>query len=415
MKDLGNAYQAPVSRRRFLGTLLAAAAAGPLLGACGDEGTSDDARATASSSDTPKQGGTLRVGALGKRSAIVRDPHEIMPNESDFLIASLVFEAMTIPGAKPVAPRLMSSWEPNADLTKWRFTIAQGAAFHDGEPVTADDVVASLRRLRRTKAGSSRMPGVEESAIAKVDQRTVELASDAPNADLPLLLRLQTFVFPEGTTDPTGAPGSGPFKLEAYRDGNATLVRNDQWHGGNVPLERIEVTMFEDATAMANAAMGGEIDLASNVGPVAARLAEGREGITVFRRPDDLVIPIVMRVADGPFSDVQVRQAIRLAVDRQALVRGALNGYGHVANDILGVRDPNYLDDLPLRRRDLTAAKELLARAGFDTTMTYPIHTTPEVPGLVETATLFAAQMKDVGLRVQVVDRTPARSTTAPG
>ena len=379
-----------------------------LGGLAGCDGDAAPTGGTEGSAGTPKRGGTLRLGALGKRSAIERDPHGVTANDSDLFVDSLVFEALTIPGAGRTAPRLMSRWEPSRDLTRWNFTIADGATFHDGRSVTADDVVWSLKRLRRTDEGPSRMPGVSERGIRKDSPRSVTLTSETPNAELPLQLRLQTFVLPEGTRDPAKAPGSGPFWLASYRDGNAVLARYDDWHGGDVHLDEIRITMFEDAGALANAAFGGQIDLASNVGPVAARLAKGRPGVRVVTRNNDAAIPIVMRVADGPFADPRVREAIRLAVDRPALVEGALNGFGSVANDVLGVEDPAYAADLPQRTRDTDKAKALLQQARFDTRRTYEIFTAAEVPGQLEAATLFATQMKDVGLRVQVVKQDSA-------
>jgi peptide/nickel transport system substrate-binding protein len=218
-----------------------------------------------------------------------------------------------------------------------------------------------------------------------------------------MAVRLQTFVFREGTSDPGTAPGTGPFKLVSYREGDAVLDRNPDWHGGDVPLDRIEVRMFSDSEALTNAILGGQIDAALNVGPLAARLAERRQDLQIVRRPNDLALPIVMRVADGPFADPRVRQAVRLAVDRPGLVRGALNGSGSVANDVLGTGDPLYARDFPQRTRDLNAAQRLLREAGFDTSGAYELYTTSDVPGLVEMATLFATQLKDVGVSVKVV------------
>ena len=96
----------------------------------------------------------MRVGALGKAASVTRDPHGTQGNESDYLILSLVYDTLAAPGDKTnTAPRLAATWKPSEDLKTWRFTIAEGAKFHDGTPVTADDVVWSLKRLRGTPAG----------------------------------------------------------------------------------------------------------------------------------------------------------------------------------------------------------------------------------------------------------------------
>ncbi|MGK5728825.1 ABC transporter substrate-binding protein [Streptomyces sp. URMC 124] len=379
--------------------------AAALLSACGG-GKNDPASSPADSAGTPRRGGTLRIGALGRASATTRDPHGTQANESDYLIIALVYDTLTAPGLKDnTVGRLASRWTPSDDLKTWRFTLAEGAAFHDGSPVTADDVVWSLRRLRNTPAGAARLPGIKAENITVGGKDTVVLVSDQPNAELPLLTRLSTFVLKKDTADKAiaGAPGTGPFKLDWFRSGNARLLRNDKWHGGPVHLDAVEVTMFESPQAMANALLGGQIDLASNVGAVAARSAASRKDIQLVRRPNDMAMPVVMRAADGPFADVRVREAMKLAVDRETMVKQVLSGYGTVANDILGTGDPAYAKDIPQRKRDLAKAGKLLAEAGFDLSRTYELVTTEDVPGLAESATLFAEQAREAGVRIKVV------------
>ncbi|WP_221889785.1 ABC transporter substrate-binding protein [Streptomyces sp. WAC06614] len=394
-----------MNRRQVLrsGGMLGAAT---LLAAC-SPGAGDTRAAPATGEGRPRSGGTLRVGALGRPGALTRDPHGSQANESDYLVIALVHDTLTVPGLTPnTRPRLAASWEPSADLRTWRFTIARGAAFHDGSPVTADDVVWSLRRLRNTPSGASRLPGIRPENITADGTGTVVLVSDYANAELPLLTRLTTFVLKKDTPDDAldAAPGAGPFRLDRYRGGNARLVRNDAWYGGTVHLDAIEVTMFETPQAMTNALLAGQIDLASNAGAVAARTVEGRKDLQVLRRPDDMAMPIVMRTAAGsPFADPRVREALRLAVDREAMVAQVLSGYGTVANDILGTGDPHYAKDVPQRRRDLDKARRLLADAGFDLSRTYDLVTTEDIPGLAESATLFAHQAREAGIKVQVV------------
>ncbi|RSS57816.1 ABC transporter substrate-binding protein [Streptomyces sp. WAC07061] len=380
---------------------------GALLAACSSGDGDGKAGPAAGSGDKPKSGGTLRIGALGRAGAVTRDPHGSQANESDYLVIALVHDTLTIPGDKPnTAPRLAASWEPSADLKTWKFKIAKGAAFHDGSPVTADDVVWSLRRLRNTPSGASRLPGIKPENITAEGTDTVVLVCDHANAELPLLTRLTTFVLKKDTPDNAldKAPGTGPFKLDWYRGGNARLVKNDTWYGGTVHLDAIEVTMFETPQAMANALLAGQIDVASNAGAVAARTAGARKDIQVLRRPNDMAMPIVMRTAAGsPFADPRVREAMRLAVDREAMVKQVLSGYGGVANDVLGTGDPHFAKDIPQRKRDLEKARKLLAEAGFDLSRTYDLVTTEDIPGLAESATLFANQAREAGIKVQVV------------
>ncbi|MEU9314728.1 ABC transporter substrate-binding protein [Streptomyces sp. NPDC048295] len=395
-----------VTRRQLLWAGAGIGGAG-LLAACGGGGDSKGSPAPGAAAGKPRAGGTLRVGALGRSSAITRDPHGTQANESDYLVLALVFDTLTVPGAQSnTAPRLASSWEPSADLKTWKFTIAKGAAFHDGTPVTAEDVVWSLKRLRNTPSGAARLPGIQAENISAQGTDTIVLVSDYANAEFPLLTRFASFVMKKDTKDSEldKAPGTGPFKLEWFRGGNARLVRNDKWYGGTVHLDAIEITMFETPQAMANALLAGQIDLASNAGAVAARTAETRKDIQVLRRPNDMAMPIVMRTAKGsPFADARVREAMRLVVDRDAMVKQVLSGYGTVANDILGTGDPAFAKDIPQRKRDLTKARQLLADAGFDLSKTYELVTTEDIAGLADSATLFANQAREAGIKIEVV------------
>lgn len=398
-----------VTRRHLLWAAAGIGAAGALA-ACSDSNGPADA-APGSASEKPRKGGTLRVGALGRASAVTRDPHGTQANESDYLVISLVYDTLTVPGTKPnTVARLASGWTASDDLKTWRFTLAKGAKFHDGSPVTAQDVVWSLRRLRNTPSGASRLPGIKAENIKAEGDDTVVLVSDYANAELPQLTRLTTFVLKKDTQDKdlVKAPGTGPFKLAWYRGGNARLVRNDDWYGGEVLLDAIEVKIFESPQAMANALLAGQIDLASNVGAVAARTAETRKDVQVVRRPNDTAMPIVMRTTDGPFADAKVREALRLAVDREAMVEQVLSGYGTVANDILGTGDPAYAKDIPQRTRDLAKAKSLLKEAGFDLSKTYELLTTEDIAGLAESATLFATQVREAGVKIKVVKQESA-------
>jgi peptide/nickel transport system substrate-binding protein len=388
-----------ITRRQLLSTS-AGMGAGLLLAACT---SGREAASSGSATGPPQRGGTLRVGALGRASAVTRDPHGVQANESDYLIISLQYDCLTAPGSDTiVAPRLATSWE-STDLRSWRFTIAENARFHDGTPCTSDDVVWSLQRLRETPSGPSRLPGVDVQGIKADGAGAVVLTSNYPNSALPLLTRLTTFVLKKDTTDVTNAPGTGPFRLESFRDGNARLVRNGSWYRGDVLLDAIEVRIFESPQAMANALLTGQIDLASNVGAVAARSAQGNSDVKIIRRPDDMAMPIVMRAADGPYADVRVREALRLGVDREAMVRQVLSGFGKPANDVLGTGDPDYASDLPQRRRDVRRAEQLLDESGFDRSARYPLITTEDISGLAESAVLFATQLRDIGVTIDVV------------
>ncbi|KWX25021.1 ABC transporter substrate-binding protein [Mycolicibacterium wolinskyi] len=384
-----------MNRRSFIGASLGLGAA-VTLAACGANSSSPGP-----GGGEPKPGGTLRIGALGQASNVVSDPFGLLANDSDMLIMSLVYDPLTVPAKSPnVTGRLAASWTTDAKQQAWTFTLPEAATFHDGSPVRPADVAWSLKTLGEMTPW--KVP-VDLNSIVPSGARSVTMRAPTPNSQLPLLLRLMTFTVKEGSTDRSDFIGTGPFRMEpgSYRDGNATLVRNDTWHGDKPLLDRIVVTRFESTDALANAIMGGEIDVASSAGPLAARTASARPDLILVRRPNDLSMPIAIRTSDGPFTDPRVREAIRLGIDRRAMIEQVLSGYGSVGNDVLGTGDPTYVDR-PQRARDVTRARRLLAEARFDTARTYPLITKREVFNEVEAAQLFAAQLQDIGLKIAV-------------
>ena len=388
-----------LNRRQFLTGLTLLGLSGFITTSC----SSPNQSVTPNSPGESNSNSILKVGALGKAASAQQDPHKLLPNDSDMLTCSLIWEAMTMPGSgdKNVVPRLMDNWK-QASPTEWEFTIARNAVFHDSSPVTADDVVWSLNRMLKDEANRFRLP-VIPSSISKIDDQRVRMSTEVPNSQLPLLARLMTFVMKK-ESDPKNPIGSGPFQLVSWDNGSAQLKRFDQYHGTVAGVSEIHVIPFEDTTAMTNALLAGQINLAQAVGPVAARTVQDNPNITILTRPNDSVIPLAMRTKDGPFAKPEVREAIRLAVNREDIVSRALSGYGAIANDILGTGDPN-LDKSLNRDMDRNQAKKLLSDAKFDTTKTYELFVTPEAPGQLEAMKVIAEQLKEIGVSIKVIEQ----------
>jgi peptide/nickel transport system substrate-binding protein len=123
--------------------------------------------------------------------------------------------------------------------------------------------------------------------------------------------------------------------------------------------------------------------------------------IQVISAESPAIQVLLMAVDIPPFDDVRVRQAFRLIADRQALIDGALFGFGSLGNDLAGKGLPFFAEDLPVREQDLEQAQALLAEAGQEN-LTVTLHTSDIVPGFVEAATLFAEQAKGAGVTVEV-------------
>ena len=266
-----------LSRRQIIQLSLGSAAVAALSGC----GIGENSESPGKGENGVKKGGTLRVGAVGSASNVVTDPHATIPNDSDFFRMQLMYDALFVPtsGESNVAGRLAGEWTPDDEMRVWHIAIAEGAKFHDGAEVTPEDVEWSIRRLFET-GGASRVP-VKSVDDIKADGDGLMITVPTATSILPVLLRLQTMTVPAGTTDFDKGIGSGPFQLESYSNGNSRLVRNEDWHLEPPLLDAVEITRFDSVAALSNAVLSGQVDLASNVGAIAGRSAEGRKDVQV--------------------------------------------------------------------------------------------------------------------------------------
>ncbi|MBD0318248.1 MAG: peptide ABC transporter substrate-binding protein, partial [Thermoleophilia bacterium] len=175
----------------------------------------------------------------------------------------------------------------------------------------------------------------------------------------------------------------------------------DYWEEGKPYVDEWEDISIDDNGARLNALLSGEIDMMSQLPFAQAREQEDRGEIQVISAESTAIQVFIMAVDTPPFDDVRVRQAFRLIVDRQALIDGALFGYGSLGNDLAGKGLPFFADDLEPREQDLEQARSLLRQAGKEN-LRVTLHTSDIVPGFVEAATLFAEQAKGAGVTVNV-------------
>jgi ABC-type transport system substrate-binding protein len=333
---------------------------------------------------------------------------------------------------QPVAA-LAESWDISDDGLVYTFHLRE-ARFHDGSGFTAHDVVNSFNRLANPPAGIIPGPtyaaplivgsiagyadiqvGYEESlrglaqsltGLRVVDDRTVEITLSVPNsAFLSTLTMPPAAIIPlEKAVNPTafsGNPvGTGPFMVEEWApQDHVTLVRNPNYWGEAPALDRVILRMIPDKSAMMAEFLAGNLDIAlvppSDIVRIRADSAfQGR----VQEQSILSVFWLIPNLTRPPLDNLQVRQALAIAIDRQAIVASVLQGQGVPAHGPLPpglpAYDPNY-NPFPF---DPNRARELLAQAGFPNGVDVEFRTwTDELEGRVLTE--IQAQWAAVGIR----------------
>lgn len=390
-------------RRGFLAATGAASLGALALTGCGGSG---DGGGADKGGGAPKRGGRLRAAFAGGGAGETLDPH-LSNLFADVARAKALFDKLADYGADLSArPRLAEKWEPNKTLDRWRVTLRE-ATFHDGEPVTAEDVLYSYRRIADPKQAfraKASLEPIDLDASRATGQRTVEFVLKRPTAEFPnVMAAFGAYIVPEGAAQFDRKPvGSGPFRFVSFAPGrSAVFRRNDDYWDGAPHLDEIEFVTANEESARVNALLGGQVEYAHELNPTTARAHEGKGQIEIVRLRNSAMQAFCMKTDRPPFDDERVRQAFFLIADRAELVAGALSGAGEVGNDLFGKGYEYYADGLPQREQDLDKARALLKRAGAED-LRVTLDTSAVAAGFTEAASIFRDQARKAGVTVEV-------------
>jgi peptide/nickel transport system substrate-binding protein len=398
--------QQMISRRHLLGagaTLGGAA----VLAACTSSSSSGSPAASSTSPGKPRHGGTLTVGMSTGGPSDTLDPNAAV-STVDAARADNLFDhltTLTIDGSTQL--ELAESFEPNSDATLWTIKLRKGVVWHDGSPFTADDVIYTLRRIgapKSTLAGVSTVAVMDLPSLKKVDPYTLQIPLNVPIADLaPSFSIFYMAIVKAGTTSFTHPIGTGPFMFQSWKAGeSSTFVRNPHYWLGSLPYaDKLVLTSITDDTARLNALLGGQVDCIELLDFAQAKAMKASGQIQLLIPKPANIVPMTMAVDTPPFNDAGVRQAFRLIAGRPQLVQTAQDGFGDVGNDLFGKGFPYYDYKLPQRVQDIDQAKFLLKKAGQEK-LSVTLNSSTVAPGMLESATAFAAQAQAAGVKVTI-------------
>ncbi|MGH7861642.1 MAG: ABC transporter substrate-binding protein, partial [Candidatus Dormibacteraceae bacterium] len=368
-----------LTRRRFLkaagvagaGTLLPG-----ILAACGATSASSSVgavttKAHGAASEAPSRGGVLRVAMIGNGASETFNP-AIIQTPIDFVHAYSVFDPMVrvAPGYS-TSPGLITDWTPNADNTVWELKLRQGVTWQNGKTFTADDVIYTLHTMGSpANFGYPAVVNIRLRDVKKLGDYIVQVPLHSANNRLydQFIYGTSALVIQDGATHFSKPVGTGPYKLTTFEPGHqAVLTANrDYWDQPYPYPDQLEVLSIDDDTARVNALASGAVDIINPM-PFAeakAALASPPGDYQVLLGAPGRPMTFYMRVDRPPFSDNRVRTALKLSLNRPALIEAAFSGIGTVANDVLGDGLPLYDHGLPQRVQDIEQAKSLLKSAG---------------------------------------------------
>lgn len=326
----------------------------------------------------------------------------------DEVVYANVFEGLTRFAADgSILPALAESWTISDDGLTYTFKLHDGVTFHDGSAFDAEDVKFSLDRINAEgslNAQKALYTSIE--SVTVVDATTVELKLKQPDGNLIYNLAWgdAVIVAPESAdANKTNPIGTGPFSFKDRVEGDSiTLEKNQSYWGTPVKLEAATFRFIADPTAAFGALQAGDVDTFPNF-PAPETVAQF-EGDPRFR----VVIgategETILAMNNAKLDNVKVRQAIAHAIDRQAIIDGAMFGYGTPIGTFLSPANPNYVDLTAQSAYDPEKSKALLAEAGVtDLTLSLKL---PPVEGYARRGgEIIAQQLAAVGIKTETTN-----------
>lgn len=349
--------------------------------------------------------GTLRIAS----QPIVQIDPALVSSDAEVLIANSVYDYLIdVDENNNIEPRLAVSWD-QPDQTTWVFTLAEGVTFHDGSPLTAEDVVWTFDRLRDEELGfpTSSLYSNIANIEATGDLEVTFTLTDPNPFFLFDLSDNHALVLKAGTEDAdTNFNGTGPFIVTSYSPEDRLMMEANENYfiEGEPHLAGVEFIFFNDQPARVEALRGGQADLVMNMSVddfVGLRSAEGIATFTADTNAFDLVR---LRSDREPGNDPRVMQALKLATDREAILNVVLQGFGALGNDTpIGPLYSSYhATDIAPPPPDVDQAKALLADAGYPDGLSMTLYT-PDSGNRPALAAVLKDMWAQAGVNVDIV------------
>lgn len=305
---------------------------------------------------------------------------------------------------------LAESWEGSEGATVWMFKLRDGATFHNGKSVTAEDVVASVNYHRGDDSKSTVKPLVSQIADIRADDaRTVTVTLTAGNADFPMYFsdpRLPILPSSDGVVDWKSGIGAGAYRLEQFEPGVVVKFVKfaDDWNDARGWFESAEILLVNDSNARLQALQGNSVDAIARVNPKIAALLKSAGSFNLYNVTTAQYFTWAMDVTNAPLDNNDVRLALKYAYDREQFVQTVLGGYGMVANDHpVSPAHKFFAADVEQRVYDPDKAKFHLKQAGMDSLSIDMSASDGAFAGAVDGASLFAESASAANINVNVI------------
>lgn len=316
-----------------------------------------------------------------------------------------VFEGLVKPNENgELIPAVASEVERSEDGKSYTFTLREGVLFHNGNPVTMDDVIYSINRRRDGKDAAAQLEALSIIKDLKADGNKLTITlSETSNEFLAFLMN--AYIIPAGYDKLETAPiGTGPYKFVSRKVQDSLVLERfkDYWgEGGHI--DKVTFKILEKAEALVTGLQSGALDVVAHLSSDQT-VQLNKKDLQIVEGSMNLVQALYLNNSKKPFDDIRVRQALCYAIDKQAVIDLAFDGYGTPLGTSMFPSFAKYYDDslTDYYKPDIEKAKKLLKEAGypdgFTMTITVPSNYTPHM----NTATVLVEQLKAIGVKASV-------------
>lgn len=377
-----------------------------LHGMTGGIGVSAAARQDAT--PEPVAGGTLRLG-------VQADPAELDPHKTSLTAAWHVIEhvyetLVTTDETLAPVPAIAESWDISDDGISYTFNIRQGVLFHNGRELVADDVKYSYERILDPETASPVVADLGSiDTIEVVDDYTLVINLKTADASfLSALMGGSLSIVPQEVVEENGdlmqiMVGTGPFRFVNYiPNTEVTLERNpDYWDAPLPYLDELFIQIIPDNTARTTALVQGTVDLIEYAPVQDLPIFEEDETIEVTGNENTNIRYMGINVTREPFDQLEVRQAMAMAIDRGPVIDSAVFGYGTPTNVIF---PESYWAGIPseIPPVDIDGARALLEQVGLGDGFEATIQSWAQYPFLSNAAIVIQEQLRQIGIETEV-------------
>ena len=391
-------------KKKLLALFLALVMVGTVLSGCGDGSKDPGGQGNNGETGEPVKGGEITVGIAQDLDDSL-DPHQTVAAGTREVLFN-IFEGLVKPNSDgEMIPAVAEKYELSEDGTTYTFTLRDGVKFHNGQTVTAEDVVYSINRCAAVPEGQEKPLVAAFSAVRSVealDEKTVTVT--IAQRDLEFISYMTAAIIPAGYADQATAPvGTGPFRFVSRTpQENFIMERFEDYWGTPAWLDKVTYKICENADALVMNLNGSSIDLCAHL--TSAQAAQLNSNFKVLEGTMNLVQAIYLNNQAKPFDNQLVRQALCYAIDRQGIMDMVADGHGTaVGSSIYPAFTKYFLPELVDKYpHSVEKAKELLAQAGypngFDMTISVPNNYQPHM----DTAEVVAEQLRETGIRVTI-------------